>query len=245
MEDFPIISLTSYGKRLLYIHRVCIDMIKQPIKKIVLTVYKDDLRYLVSNGEMMQLIQKGYVEVILSHFNLKNHLKYYVTMNQYPNDIIITIDDDRIYPKDFVDILMSSHRKMPECVISNCCVFFDPHKEIIHFRYTDRVFDTNSHKDAMAEGFAGILYPPNFGKNLQKYYPLIKSDNAILKNDDIFLHYYELNEGYEVCFTGHPITYREIRDVIDAETQSSKTNYIKGGDAEKCRQLLFELQAHS
>ena len=71
---------------------------------VVLTIYKDDTQNIPD--DIRTLEKQGKVEVIVVEENLRPHLKYYYAMQKYPDDIIITIDDDNIYEKDCIAKLM-------------------------------------------------------------------------------------------------------------------------------------------
>lgn len=44
---------------------------------------------------------------------LKSHKKYYYAMQEYPEDIIVLVDDDMFYPYNTVEKLMKMHEKYP------------------------------------------------------------------------------------------------------------------------------------
>ena len=43
--------------------------------------------------------------------DLRSHKKYYYTIKEYPDDIMITVDDDIFYRSDMIAKLMAYHKK--------------------------------------------------------------------------------------------------------------------------------------
>lgn len=50
--------------------------------------------------------------------DLRSHKKYYYTMQEYPRDIVILVDDDMFYPKDTIKKLWKLHKKYPNDICS-------------------------------------------------------------------------------------------------------------------------------
>lgn len=48
--------------------------------------------------------------------DLKPHTKYYNSMQDYPDDIILTVDYDQIYPLDFIEKLYQSYLENPSAI---------------------------------------------------------------------------------------------------------------------------------
>lgn len=49
---------------------------------------------------------------------MRAHGKYHYAMQDFPNSIIVTVDDDMIYPNDTIESLWNAHVKYPNCVIT-------------------------------------------------------------------------------------------------------------------------------
>lgn len=237
----PIISLTSYGKRLETVDNTIQQYLKQNIKKICLTIYKDDIINVIKNQKLVSMINTGIVEMLIAKENLKNHLKYWYAMKQYPNDIIITVDDDIIHHPDLIGRLTNIARANPMCVVAMSCVKFNPkEKHFVKFHASDRSFDTNPRFDVVAEGWGGIAYPKGFWNKVKNYHDIFISSDAILKNDDIALYYVEYKEHIPVKYIGK--TYAVVSDnqYQMGEEPSHNKNYVIGGLADRCRKILFE-----
>ena len=53
----------------------------------------------------------------------KVYKKILPTLSKYPNDCIISVDDDWLYPSEMIEVLMATHEKYPDYPVSgNCAV---------------------------------------------------------------------------------------------------------------------------
>ena len=195
-----VISLTTYASR----YDSCIKTLKSLLlqslmpKKIV--CYTEEKRDTLTK-ELLDLEKYG-IEFICEIENLKCHNKYYYAMQEYENDIVITVDDDKIYPRDFIKSLIKTHVKFPNCVVArrvhkinfNDDYSIKPYNR--WFKCSDQI-STPSHF-LFATGVGGVLYPPNsldkrvFDKeNIKKY---------CLNADDVWLKFMELLNNTKVVF---------------------------------------------
>lgn len=51
--------------------------------------------------------------------DIRSHKKFYYAMQEYPDDMIITIDDDVYYRSDTIELLYQTHLKYPQDVCAN------------------------------------------------------------------------------------------------------------------------------
>ncbi len=113
-----IVSLASYSKRINTLH-ICLESIfSQTLtpKKIIL--YLDNsVQIDALPVEITAFIDKG-LEIISVSDDILSHNKYYYTFKEYPDDIIITVDDDVIYGENTFFNLMQTPFE-----ISLCCLF--------------------------------------------------------------------------------------------------------------------------
>jgi hypothetical protein len=117
-----IVSLTTYSKRIGNIPAVLDSVFSQNVRPdlVVLNLAYDEAIPL----EVQMYIQKHEVEVNRVP-DTKVYKKLIPTLHKYPNDCIITIDDDFIYPKGMIEDFMNIHEKYPHNPISgNRIVFF-------------------------------------------------------------------------------------------------------------------------
>ncbi len=195
-----IVSLTSHTKsRLEQLPKFLFNSLLKYNKtnfKVVLTLYKDDIQYITK--DLQALIDNNLIELIVAEENLKSHLKYFYVMQKYKNLPIITIDDDIIYPVKMFEYMLEEHRKNPNVVLCRSCQQFtytnneinntkqwlwNPINDIAHINH--------------AEGYAGILYPPNC---LNISNNLIPEIYDTIMSDDIYLSILEIRNRIKVYY---------------------------------------------
>ena len=122
-----IISLTSWSKRISNVPKV-IDSILQNTTlpdKIVINLSLQEFPNKEKDipHEVIKYIKQHEIEIIWLEKNDKAYKKFIPTMMKYPNDAIICIDDDFIYPKDFISTFVKKHKEFPKNPLSGNDVF--------------------------------------------------------------------------------------------------------------------------
>jgi len=209
-----IVSLTSFPSRIDTIW-ICIEsLLRQTLKpdEIVLWLADTQFNGLSSLPDRLIEQQKRGLTIRFCE-DIKSHKKYYYAFKEYPDDIIITVDDDVIYPKDTIKALISLHKKYPECICCNFAVLitFNNNNEINPIRKWPGLFFNILKKPTyllLPVGVSGILYPPKlinlevFNKDIFK--------KICFYADDIWLKLMGLLNGTKVmqtsCFPGHFFT---------------------------------------
>jgi hypothetical protein len=115
-----IISLTTFPARINKIWIVIECMLRQTHQpdKIVLWLSKEQFPQLSDLPQSLLKLQKRGLEIVLCDGDLRSHKKYYYTLNSYPDDILITIDDDFIYRTTLINDLVTLYVKHPKAI---CC----------------------------------------------------------------------------------------------------------------------------
>ena len=115
MNERLIVSLTSYSKRIGNIPVVLETIFQQ-------TVLPDFVVLNLAEGERIPEDVQHYIEThpieILWGPATKVYKKLLPTLRKYPDDCVISIDDDFLYPKGMIEDFMTTHHKYPNCPIS-------------------------------------------------------------------------------------------------------------------------------
>lgn len=169
-----IVSLTSYPERMYDIHYCLYSLLNQDLKpdKVILWLAKEEFPEgeLDIPKEVLKLKNNGLTIKFCE--NIKSYKKSIPTLKEYPDDILVTADDDIYYPKDWLKNLYEEHKKHPKCVIGL-------RSRRMQLNNDDKFIDYNQWKIANEEkeasylnfmtGSGGILYPPNcFYKDVLK-----------------------------------------------------------------------------
>ena len=167
-----IVSLTSYGKRLTDTAPFAIiSLLNQKVKpdKVVLWIAWDDKENIPQ--VMNELTSKG-LEI---HFcdDIKSYQKLVFTLDVYPDDYIITADDDIYYPQNWFERLLDEHKKHPKKIICHRAhgikvdekhyplPYASWDKSIDPVKYFEMISDERHvHESIFPTGVSGILYPP-------------------------------------------------------------------------------------
>lgn len=200
-----IVSFTSFGKRFDDACKMIYSLQKQTYKNfhLVMTVYKNDVKDITENLQL--LIDNDLLEVIVADENLCPHLKYFYAMKKYWDKPIITVDDDRIYSDNSLENIIKKYESINfKSVVANCAICYEKRGSTISSRNEwpkHRLPNSKTAFNAMAEGFAAVLYPAKCFNNLDAELASIKS---CLYDDDLFLKTLEIRNNI-------PVTQAELR----------------------------------
>ena len=119
-------SLTSYPARIPYVHLAIKSLMVQSYKPDRIVLYLAEEQF--PNKELPQALTEleGHgLEIVWMH-DIYGHKKYfYPVINQGDNEVVITFDDDIIYPKNAIKRLMKTHKKFPDCLVCERGQTFD------------------------------------------------------------------------------------------------------------------------
>lgn len=159
-----VVSLTTYGRRIHDVHLVIESIMQQTLKPNRIILWLDEAEFndslLPASLERLKLrgLEVHYCE------DIKSYKKLIPTLRKYPDDIIITIDDDVIYPIDLIDELYRQHVLHPNEVICTHAhvISFSKEGELIPYeQWTDPPTDRSRvSKSFLPVGIGGVLYPP-------------------------------------------------------------------------------------
>lgn len=119
-DDSVIVSMTTFPARIGYVHLAIRSLLNQTVKpgKIILWLAKDQFCGVAIPPQLQVLCNYG-LEIRYCDEDLLAHKKYYYAMQEYPDHLIVTYDDDIIYPEDSLEKLLAMHQKHPEAIICN------------------------------------------------------------------------------------------------------------------------------
>jgi hypothetical protein len=158
-----ILSLTSYRPRFTKLHLTIMSLISQDMRpdKLILWVAEEDYAFLPE--KVLRLTKFDIFDIKTCH-DYGPGTKIIPALSFYPNDFIVTADDDLYYPRHWLRMLtrewngdfktIFAHR-VHEITLKNENEFND---------YADWTFDikhNKAHELNFATGVGGVLYPPN------------------------------------------------------------------------------------
>ncbi len=215
-----IVSFTTYPKRISTIHRVVDNIARQSKKADAVYLWLASEQFPNGNAdlpqELLERAEQGLVEIRWCDEDIRSHKKYFYAMQEFPQALIVTLDDDLVYPDNIIQTLFECYICNPDCVSA-----MRAHVEIINFQkygevipyelwlpeYRDRIFEPSM--QLFATSGAGTLYPPNVLDkhvfNKEKFLELcpladdiwlnimqlVKGTPTVVASDNYFLHLIE------------------------------------------------------
>lgn len=181
-----IISLTSFPARINSTYKTVLSLLNQDFlpDRIILWLAKEQFE---NNGDLPKSLLKleRYGLEIKWYHDIKAYKKLIPTLLEFPDALIVTVDDDWYYQKDMLRILVDEHYKYPNQIICHAVT----HPELDEndmLRTTKENVDykgTSSYFNKILGG-SGVLFPPKslddeiFNENLFM--------SAAPTNDDIW-----------------------------------------------------------
>lgn len=154
-----VISLTSIPSRLSTLHLTIKSLLNQGVsfEKIILWLHHDLEKNL---PPALQKLQGKRFEIRYCA-TTEPHRKLVETLKLHPDRIIVTCDDDVMYPDDWLFRLLESWKHTPDDIVAHRCRkirFKDG--EIMPYRtwHSEPTGQSSSH--AVALGWGGVLFPP-------------------------------------------------------------------------------------
>lgn len=159
--DFPVIvSLTSYGKKIQEVGMAIESLMHQTMKpnKIVLCLaeeFENNLPVIIERQR-----ERG-LEVLFCK-DVRSYTKLVPTLRKYPQSVIITIDDDIIYPIDFVEYLVKSYNRDPRKVhfYYGHTIIVDSNGVVAPYKEWRSKRAKGCSLNNVPTGVSGVLYPP-------------------------------------------------------------------------------------
>jgi len=201
-DDTLIVSLTSYPARISKLWMVIKTLLNQKLVdnfKVILWLSENQFPKGLDSlpKSLTNLIEKG-LDIRFVSDDLKSHKKYYYAFKEYPNNIVVTVDDDVLYSPILLRTLLDAHDKYSDCVICNRGIKINKEKSYRNWDKVDNFMIPVS--NIMPTGIGGVLYPPHCYNNNIFNIEAIKS--TCINGDDLWLNFMCRLNGTKVVHTG-------------------------------------------
>jgi len=163
------------------------------------------------------------LEIQFKEGDLKPHKKYYYAMQDYPDTLLVTVDDDLYYRTDMLKNLIEMHRKYSRAVCANTVrkIAFDDLGNIMPYCNWEREYenvDRPSNK-LVAIGSGGILYPVKYFTDKRMFDVELIKEKALFA-DDLWLKGFELVNDIPVVSGGY---YHPFIEIYGSQKMSLKS----------------------
>ena len=257
------VSLTSYPARIQFVAQALDAVWRQTRKadRAVLWLAIDQFPGGEADlpDELRMLIQNGRLELRWCD-DLMPHKKYFYMLQECKEGVVITIDDDLIYPEDMIKRLMTAHLAYPEAIAAmrTHVMAIEQDGSLLPYRYwlmeTTTGLETPSFQ-LFATGGAGALYPANiFSPETFNRQAII---DTCLRADDLWMKAMEVICGVPVVPAANDMSLRYVPDSqkealwyhnlaqdgndtqLDRIVQWVDERYGEGFFSERIRQTLY------
>lgn len=162
-----IVSLTSYPARIQTVHKVISTILQQTLKadRVVLWLAEEQFpnRELDLPQNLLDL-QKFGLEIKWCE-NIMSFKKLIPSLREFPEDIIVTADDDLYYEKDWLKSLYNAYLENPKHIYVRrvARLYFDKDGKIEKYPSKNRMFEDFPNPSYLSSPFggSGCLYPPH------------------------------------------------------------------------------------
>jgi hypothetical protein len=157
-----VVSLTSFPKRFGTIHLTLWSLLDQRVRpeKTVLWIAKEAIDLLPER--VLSLREYG-LEIRQTE-EMRSYKKLLPSLTAFPEHTIVTVDDDVIYPPDWLEVFLEARERHPGCVVARKTrtIARDINDNLLPYKNWD-FFSPERREPAsalMPIGIHGVLYPP-------------------------------------------------------------------------------------
>ncbi len=194
-----VVSFTSYGNRLDKVHLVVSSILKQTYRPetIVLYLYENDMDRAIGCKKLKKLVESELLLIKSTAVDYKSYKKIILVEKDFPDyESIITIDDDIIYPRYWLQSLLKEKDGFDGVVCGLARQV--PQSEDLGVPYSEwelaKPGDEGPH--LLPIGVGGVLYPVGILRKYLDDWHVIKE--LAYTADDIWLNLSVINAGFPV-----------------------------------------------
>lgn len=203
-EKSIVVSLTTFPARIDVVGYAIKSLFNQTMKpdRIILWLAKEQFRDASLPDLLNRLCEHG-LEIKYCD-DLRSHKKYYYALrDQKENELVITYDDDLIYPEDSIERLYKKHLVFPDCIVCNRaqeCVVNDGKlgKYNTWTVYSSCGVDSPANRLFPSTG-GGTLYP--YGTVDSEVFNETAIRNTALSADDLWMRFMSAKKGTKIIKT--------------------------------------------
>lgn len=185
-----IVSLTTYPARINEVYYCLNSLLRQTVQpyKTILWLAKEQFP-----GEERSIpkrileLQKYGLEIRFCS-DFRSYKKILPTIEKYRDKIIVTADDDALYPEDWLEKLILESEKYPDCVVCYRAheMRFGKNRICSYSQWNGLSKDVKGpSKSLVPIGVGGVLYPKSYFDGIDVDYKVIK--HLAPTTDDIWL----------------------------------------------------------
>lgn len=161
-----IVSMTSFPARINSVWQVIESLMHQSLQPdmIILYLSKEQFPNLFFSlpSNLIKLQERG-LKIVFVEDDIRSHKKYYYVFQEYPNDLIITVDDDIFYHPQTIESLYNKYIETKGGVIANqTAIIKYINEELLPYSSwsIDKKISSEAILPRLQIGVGGVLYEP-------------------------------------------------------------------------------------
>ncbi len=238
-EKKIIVSLTTFPARIESVGYAIKSLFNQTVKpdRIVLWLAKEQFDGIELPKLLKSLCEKG-LEIRFCK-DLRSHKKYYYALQEQQSDeLVITYDDDLIYPEDSIERLLKLHKKYPNCIVCNRAQKCTRKNNLLGPYNTWRVHCKEGVKKP-----SSLLFPSTGGGTLYPFDSVDKEafNETALKEtaftaDDLWMRFMSAKKGTKIVKTRR--SHRTFSTLEGSQAESLQKDNCIGGENDRALDRL-------
>lgn len=241
-----IVSLTSFPQAIPYAVQAIRSILTGSLLPDKIVLYLDTQKF--PEGILPQELEVlkaecPIFEVRFDEAEIRSYKKLIPALKDFPNDIIVTIDDDIQYHPDMLSRLIQLHKQVPKAIIAHRVrkvQLNSPYRTWRKYKWYDFIFRRlHFDRHAMQTGVGGVLYPPHSLDEKMLDSTLFMT--MAPTNDDIWFWAAAVSHGTFVVPV--PGWHRKTIEIGKPKEFALKTVNLKPGD-DRNREALDKILKH-
>ena len=160
-----IVSLTSFPERIEDVWQVVKCLFRQTYKprKILLWLSKEQFPTKNLLPASLTALVNDVFEIRFVEGDIRSHKKHYYVSKEYPNSLVLLVDDDIYYPADMIERLLFAYKQNPNAIICQygSIIRFDRKGKILPYAEWERVTQQSKDKQLFFGSGGGTLFVPS------------------------------------------------------------------------------------
>lgn len=208
-----IVTFTSYPGRIGRIWLVIETILRQKTKpdRIILWLSKMQFSSLTALPKRLLAQRERGLEIRLVEEDFKSHKKYFYALQEFPNDFLVTIDDDIFYESSMIKRLVNCSLANPNIIISRYCkkIIWNESDLCPYSRWQRIDIQDKPNCYSFFGTGGGTLMPPGiFHQDVLKKELFMKLTPTA---DDIWLNAMCRMRGTKICCLGNITNYLPVK----------------------------------
>lgn len=196
-----IVSLTSFPLRINTVWMTIESLFRQQLQPngIVLWLSRDQFPGELSDlpSILLQQIDRG-LSIKFVDNDIRSYKKFYYAFQEYHSQLVLTVDDDLLFPSYFVKSIYQCHEKNPHSVIASFGFEYDWNETVDYLSILEKEIELNTpQKNSFFGSGGGTLFDTSIANYLD---PLDVILDLCPTADDIYLNSLCKIAGYNTVF---------------------------------------------